>query len=166
MQRNIPWIKHHLIDHFQSCYGVLFVNRVVFNTWKYLFCAYVLRFISIFISGAAASNFQGGVTTHSALKLNTKLSRLKFDADFALTQIFVVDEVSFMNGSKGLKNLDQHMRILTGNRDEIFQNSNAAVRSLCWPSRWVFLHHHDAYFLSLHGQLWQRPNMARWFSNW
>ena len=59
------------------------------------------------LTGAAASNFPGGVTTHSAAKLNSKLSRLKCDANFAMTQIFVVDEVSFMGGAKDLRNLDK-----------------------------------------------------------
>ena len=71
------------------------------------------------MTGSAASNFPGGTTTHSTVKLNTATAKLSYDANWGSTIVVVIDEMSFLT-FKDLRKLDMHLRILTGNRDKLY----------------------------------------------
>lgn len=71
------------------------------------------------MTGSAASNFPGGRTTHSEVKLNSKTCKLQLDANWGCVFAMVVDEKSFIT-FKDLKKLDKHLRILTGIKHKIY----------------------------------------------
>ena len=60
------------------------------------------------MSGSAASLF-GGVTLHSACKLNMSQSKVFYDEDWQSTMVLLVDVISFMRDKENRK-LDMNLR--------------------------------------------------------
>ena len=73
-------------------------------------------------TGVAATSLVSGKTIHSAAKLNTT-SAVKFSPEWEFVNLLFIDEISFFS-DYSLQKLDKNLRLLTGNRGDVYGGSN------------------------------------------
>ena len=71
------------------------------------------------MTGAAASNYQDGRTTHSICLLNSKLNSIKVDHSWAKTLLLVIDEISFKPATD-LSKVDKHLKKMTSHVNKLY----------------------------------------------
>ena len=75
-------------------------------------------------TGSAAASLESGTTIHSAAEINKNEKNITYNSEeWEYTNILLIDEISFF-GYNSLVKLDKNLRLLTGDRGQIYGGRN------------------------------------------